>query len=181
MKLLSGLVLALLFVLPAQADTLVDYALSVTNAPENIGNVSWTIQTDGFVEPVPPMTFNSQNQCTDCDSNFFTSFVAESSPSNGGGCGITGVWLVPDYAPVTVFSPLCDGLYDSLTAGGLPDPGILGTWSWQGTNPDGTQNFVTLTITDPPGAVPEPSEISLLLFGALALICCARRRETVKR
>src|SRR5579862_1159008 len=139
---------------PTHADELVDYTLTVTNAPGDIGNVSWTIQTDGFIEPVPPMTFNSEGQCTDCQSNYFTSFVSESSPSNGDGCGITQVFLAPNYSTTTFFSPLCLGAYDALTAGVLPEPGELGTWSWQGTNPDETQNYVTLTVTDPPGMVP---------------------------
>jgi hypothetical protein len=184
MKLIGGLVLAalLLAVIPAHADQ-VDYTLSVQNAPGGIGDFSWTIQTDGFIQPLPAAIYDSNHNCLNCDSNFFTSFVTVSAPSNGEGCGISKLFLVPDYGLTTFFSPLCDGLYDSTTAGALPDPGVLGTWSWQGTNPDDSQNYVTLTITDPPGTtVPEPQTWAMLFFGliGLALMKFAPQRKRLR-
>lgn len=179
MKTLIVLAFALLCASLGQADT-VDYSFSVVNAPGGIGDFSWTIETQAFIQPVPAAIFDSNGNCLNCDSNYFDSFLAVSAPSDGEGCGITKLFLAPNYGLTTFFSPLCDGLFDSTTAGALPDPGLLGTWTWQGTNPDDTQNLVTLTITDPPGApsaVPEPSSIALTLCGCIFLPLAQRRSQ----
>jgi hypothetical protein len=161
---------ALLYVLPASAET-VYYTLSVVNV-EGAGDLSWTIANDGFIGPPDPI-FDSQRNCiSGCNPGTFTSFVAVSEPSQGEGCQITSVWLQPSYGTVTFFSPLCQGKYDAMVAGDVPQPGQFGTWSFQGTNPDGTQDFVSLTVSDPPSdpvGTPEPGTWGLLL-GGLALL-----------
>lgn len=169
MKVVAFVLLCIALCSTCRADQ-VDYTFSVVNAPGGIGDFSWEIATTGFIEP-PPVPAYVDGTCTNCDANYFDSFLALSAPSNGDGCGITKLFLAPGYALTTFFAPLCDGLYDSFTGGGLPDPGVLGTWNWQGTNPDGTENFETLTITDPPGpvATPEPSALSLACFGLIGL------------
>jgi hypothetical protein len=177
MKLIASVLLAaLLFALPARADQIIDYTETVVNA--GIGDFSWTIANDGFIPDIPPpSTYDSQGDCVaNCNPSFFHDFVSVSAPSNGGGCGITGVYLYPDYgpAPVTVFSPLCDGMYDAFEGGGLPDVGTLGTWSWTGTKPDGTLDYVTLTISD--ASVPEPSSLALLALGLSVFIPLKLRR-----
>ena len=145
--------------------TTVDYNLSVINAPGGIGSFSWEIQTQGFVVETPPI-FDSQGDCLNCSRYNFTP-IASSAPSNGQGCGISGVFMEPDYAITTFFSPLCDGLYDSTSAGDLPDPpDQLGTFSQQWVNQDGSINYVSLTITDPAGPVNTPEPSTLLLFTA---------------
>jgi len=177
MKTLTVLAFVLLCASLGHAET-VDYSLSVVNAPGGIGDFSWTIETQGFIQPVPLPVYDPNGNCLNCDTNFFDSFLSVSAPSNGGGCGISRLFLAPDQGLITFFSPLCDGLYDSTVAGGLPDAGVVGTWTWQGTNPDDTQNFVTLTISDPPAspaAAPEPSTLALALCGCVFLPLARRR------
>jgi hypothetical protein len=174
----TAILAALLYALPASANT-VDYSLSVQNMP-GIGDFSWEIQHNGFIFDTPA-TFDDLGNCTNCDRYNFNSFASLSAPSQGGGCGISGVFLDPEYAPQTFFSPLCDGKYDSYLGGAFPAPGTLGTWNWQWDNGDGTQNFETLTITDPPGAVPEPGEWGLLLCGLLGLVGLRNHGHKVPR
>src|SRR5579862_8320208 len=107
MKLIFGSLLgAMLLAVPALADT-ISYSLSVENAPGGIGNVSWDLVTDGFIQSCNDILYPS--------CSFYHDFLSVSAPSNGGGCGITGVFAYPGYAFTTFFSPLCDGAYDSLT------------------------------------------------------------------
>ncbi len=174
MKPLALLALLCAVTLTAGATT-VDYSLSVINAPGGIGSFSWEIQTNGFIVETPPL-FDSQGDCLNCSRYNFTP-IASAAPSNGQGCGISSVFMEPDYAITTYFSPLCDGLYDSTTAGNLPDPpGQFGTFTQTWMNPDNTLNTVTLAISDPPAnaAVPEPTSWQLLLFG-LGLAWIARK------
>ncbi len=174
MKPLALLALLCAVTLTAGATT-VDYTLSVQNAPGGIGDFSWEIQTDGFVLDTPPI-FDSEGDCLNCSRYNFTP-IASSAPSNGQGCGISGVFMDPEYAITTFFSPLCDGLYDSTSAGDLPNPpDQFGKFTQQWTNLDNTLNTVTLTISDPPAnaAVPEPSVWQLLLCG-FGLIWIARK------
>jgi hypothetical protein len=164
-------VLALFFALPlaTQADE-ISYDLTVTNAPGGIGNMSWDLVTNGFIPPATLVC--TPTSCT--QTGFYNDFLSLSAPSNGDGCAITDVFASPGYAFTTFFSPSCDGLYDSLTAGVVPQPGETGTWTWTGTNPNDTQNTVTLTVTDlttesEPISTPEPSALALLLLGIGAL------------
>lgn len=168
--LVLALFAAALCVLPVRADQIIDYTETVVNAPGEIGNFSWTIAHDGFIQPPPDPTYDAQGDCIGCDADLFTSFASVSPPSNGGGCQITGVWLEPDFGPtpVTEFSPLCAGMYDAFSGGELPEVGVTGTWEWTWENPDDTTNYITLTIDDPPGdpaSVPEPGTWKLLLCG----------------
>jgi len=167
MRILWGILLAaVLFALPAHADT-INYTLTVNNSL--IGNFSWTIQTDGFIKPFFECVANCDAsqvdqrgvivaECTgqDCDDyNFFTSFVAVSEPSDGDGCQITGAWLYAfDYGsqPATEFSsPSCDGNGGAIVEYGIPTGpvggvtgrpliGVTGTWSWQVQNPGAILN-----------------------------------------
>lgn len=169
MKPLALLALLCAVTLTAGATT-VDYSLSVINAPGGIGSFSWEIQTNGFIVETPPL-FDSQGDCLNCNRYNFTPIVS-SAPSNGQGCGISGIFMEPDYAITTYFSPLCDGLYDSTTAGNLPDPpDQFGTFTQTWMNPDNTLNTVTLAISDPPAnaAVPEPDSLWLVAFGMMLL------------
>lgn len=151
--------------LTCRADTLVDYTETVTNAPGGIGDFSWTVQTDRFIQP-PPTPVYVNHQCINCDANLFTP-IESVAPSNGDGCQITGVWMFPDFgpAPTTEFSPSCDG-FTAFSGGVLPDVGTLGTWNWQWENPDNSTNYITLSITDPPAVpTPEPRTLELLACG----------------
>ena len=178
---LLGLAIVLLMLLgllaiPAKADT-IDYTLVVQNAPGGLGDFSWEIQHDGFIQPPPLPIFGASGNCTNCTSNLFTSFASVSEPSNGGGCAIAGVLLMPDFgpAPVTLFSPVCAGGGDAFSGGLVPDVGTLGTFSQQWLNPDGTMNMVSLAIRDMgPVATPEPRTWSLLICG-LGLVWLGRK------
>ena len=157
---------ALLFVISARADIV--YTLSVVDAPGGIGDFSWSLDTPDFIVTPPPMKFDSQENCiANCNPGIYDSFTSTSAPSNGDGCAIPKVWLEPDYAPVTFFAPLCDGLYDAFSGGAFPEPGpsSLGTASWEWQNYDGTDTIETLTVTDPPVSTPESSTWKLLLCG----------------
>jgi hypothetical protein len=180
MKLIWGLLLgAMLYVVPASADQLINYTLSVENIP-GIGDLSWTIQTDGFIQPIVLGLLPGDN----CQTDLFTcgdhtSFVAVSEPTEGN-CQISSVWLNPDYSMETYFSPFCDGKYEALYAGAMPEPGILGTWSFEGTNRDGGQTLATWTISEPPGAAaPEPGTWGLLGLG-LALLGAKDRVRAIQ-
>lgn len=164
MKTLLAILLFALSTLVCRAET-VDYSLTVQNAPGGIGDFSWTVASDGFIQPPPPPILDAQGNCTNCDANLFTP-VMSSPPSNGNGCQITGVWLYPDFgpAPFTEFSPLCDGLYSGFSGGVLPDVGTLGSWQWNWTNPDNSINHIALTISDPV-STPEPRTLELLGCG----------------
>lgn len=170
MKTLTLCALLLCFaVLTCHAST-IDYTLTVVNAPQQIGDFTWTIEHDGFITVPPPPVYDtsvSPAHCIEnCDqSELYDSFTAITPPSNGEGCGIKDVLMIPDEGLVTYFSPFCDGLYTAFGGGVLPDVGVLGAWNWQWVNPDDTLNTITLTITDPPGAVPEPVTWKLLLCG----------------
>lgn len=167
------LVIALLFVASVASADNVSFTFDIINAPGGIGDMSWTIVAPGL------------NQSLDTES-----WYAASNPSNGGGCAISRIFLEAQgngaYSLNTFFTPLCDGKYDSLTAGVdftyLSGGAQYGTVNWWGTSPDGTINYETLTILPTNLAVtsPEPSTLALLL---VALACIAwpllRRRSTV--
>lgn len=176
MRILWGILVATtLFALPAHADQLIDYTLTVDNSA--IGDFSWTIQTDGFIVPffecIAYCDVSNHrvivSECTeDCgvDYNLFTSLIAVLEPSNGAGCQITGAWLYSfNYGgqPATAFSsPFCDGENGAIVECGIPTggygtagspPGVTGTWSWQVQNPnvilnpDGTEDFTESEVT----------------------------------
>ena len=183
-QILGGLVLLALFALPAHAET-VEYSFSVTNVP-GVGDFSWTLDTDGFITTPPDPVYQCIENCNETPEHWirecveycgnlslFTDFVQVSEPTICGDCQISGAWLLPDYSILTEFSPLCngqycDGQYEGTSAGAMPEPGTLGTWNWQGTNPDGTENEATLTVSDPVGT-PEPSSLGMLALSLLAL------------
>ena len=135
-KMIGLIVLLGAFAMGVRADE-ISYTYEVQNSPGEIGNFSWTIETNGFI-----------TQSTNFTGNYFNSFIALSAPSNGHGCGIYKVFATPNLALTTFFSPLCNGLFDSETGGGLPIPGQLGTFISTGTNPDDTESTTILIVTD---------------------------------
>jgi hypothetical protein len=180
---LAVAVLALLFAIPAYADT-ISYSLSAHNY-EPIGDFSWTVVSDGFILLPPLPIYDDSNYdetgiftcIANCDPNpGYFSPIQSSAPSMGEDCTISRVFIEPNLSPGTWFTPLCDGLYDAAFGGGIPEPGITGSWTWLGDNTDGTQASTTLTITDLPGPVstPEPRTWGLLLSG-LAFVWVARK------
>jgi hypothetical protein len=178
MKLIWGLLLGaiLLFALPARADQ-IDYTYTDNDA--TIGNFSWTVETDGFIQPVPEFTdgyhiYDANNFCTNCGvTNGFFPGVS-SAPTNGDGCQVAGVEIAPDFNIYTSF--FCDpgsgvGYWDETLGGVMPDFGELGTFTWQWS-----YSYGTLTISDA-SAVPEPGSLALLIVGT-GLLGLAHRSET---
>jgi hypothetical protein len=175
MRRLVLLVVLLLASSPVFADNL-EVTFSIQNAPGTIGDFSWTIVTGGF------------NQSLDT-----AKWLAISNPTNGGGCAIKEISLLAEgngtdhaYGLTTFFSPLCQGLYDSTTAGVdfsfLSGGKDFGTVNWSGTNPDNTISHDSLTLepTTLPVTSPEPGSLGLAMTGfALWGLLAYRRRMMV--
>jgi hypothetical protein len=187
MKLIWALLLGamLLFALPASADQ-IDYTYTYNDA--GIGTFSWTVETDGFIQPVPNYEdgyhiYDANNFCINCGVTYRFVPGVSSAPTDGDGCQVAGVEIAPDFDIYTYFSPFCgpgSGLGEYETKGGaMPDVGELGTFPWQWTDANdgnGPYSYGTLTISDA-SAVPEPGSLALLIVG-IGLLGLAHRSET---
>ena len=158
---------ALLFVLfvltiPTKADN-ITYDFTLVNAPL-VGSFNWEITV--------PSVLTIPSVASQTTPFIFTSFNADTAPVNGGGCQIGSVELLSEsfggLGITTFFSPLCQGKFDSTTAGlTVTQPDGLGIYTFSGTGADGKQYTDVLVISKSqlPLTVPEPPTFGLLVAG----------------
>jgi PEP-CTERM motif len=188
-KNLLRLVAILFFVTsPALADNFT-YDFTILNAPD-VGTFSWAVTVPGSLT-VPGV-----------ENNFtpyvFTTFDYAVGPLNGGGCQISSVELVPgSFGGLSIdtnFSPLCQGGFDSTSAGlTVTHPNGLGLYTFLGHAPNGSvytdilwvfDSDLPLTpFSDPsnPPSVPEPSTLLLLTAGAVLLLLRSQVPQALAR